>query len=95
MLRARCFDICITHNAPPPLPQFSPRTISGSVGNRAVPARKFPLEGSDFWHLKGPTFSTKSLFSLVELVELSCSTRIVRALELAQLNSTQQGWSDS
>ena len=29
---------------PLPLPKFSPRPTSGSVGNRAVPALKFPLE---------------------------------------------------
>jgi hypothetical protein len=43
-------------------------------GSKAVPARKFPHEGADFGHFKGPDFSTKSLLSLVELVELSRST---------------------
>ena len=48
MLCARCFDICITLSAPPLLPEFLLRTTGGSVGNRAVHARKFPLEGADF-----------------------------------------------
>ena len=40
----------------------------------SVHARMLPLEGADFWHLKGLTVSTKSLLSLVELVAFSCST---------------------
>ena len=50
-----------------------------------VHARKFPLEGAEFWHLKGPTFSTKSLLSIVELVELSC---LILAFSLSLSPST-------
>jgi len=59
-----------------------------------VHARKFPLEGAEFWHLKGPTFSTKSLLGIVELVELSCSTQLNKDSQnygtcSTQLNSTR------
>ena len=78
MLRARCFDVCITLNAPPPLPEFSPRTTSESVGNRAVHARKFPLERPDVWHqiLIEP--------NAVEPSALLNSARILKIMELAQ-----------
>ena len=68
IIGARCFDICITPNAPPPLPEFSPRITSGSVGNRAVHARKFPLEGTDFRYqiLIEPKEIQSSVISVVE-----------------------------
>ena len=52
VLRAACsvFRYLYTLSAPPPLPELSPRTTDGSVGNRAVHARKFQLEGADFWY---------------------------------------------
>jgi len=78
-MRARCFNICITLSAHPPLPEFSPRTTGGSVGNRAVHARRFPLEGADLG----------TLLSLVEPSAQLISAQLNKDAQNYRTGSTQ------